>query len=128
MKLSLISSFKIHAVSFISEPVDSFDLVKYGPLIENHRFFPNRINFEIVNIVNRSYVKTRVWERGSGITMACGTGACAIVCAGINAGILDNRVEVELPGGILNIEWGGDSDDDVIMTGPVTEVFEGTWS
>ena len=84
--------------------------------------------YEIVNIVNRSYVKTRVWERGSGITMACGTGACAIVCAGINAGILDNRVEVELPGGILNIEWGGDSDDDVIMTGPVTEVFEGTWS
>ena len=126
--INCVSMGNPHAVSFISEPVDSFDLVKYGPLIENHRFFPNRINFEIVNIVNRSYVKTRVWERGSGITMACGTGACAIVCAGINSGILDNRVEVELPGGILNIEWGGDSDEDVIMTGPVTEVFEGTWS
>ena len=125
--ISCVSMGNPHAVSFISEPVDSVDLLKYGPLVENHRFFPNRINFEIVNVVNKSYVKTRVWERGSGITMACGTGACAIVCAGINAGILDKQVEVELPGGNLHIEWSGEGDEDVIMTGPVTEVFEGTW-
>jgi len=126
--ITCVSMGNPHAISFISEPVDSVDLVKLGPLVENHPFFPKRINFEIVNVVNKSYVKARVWERGSGITMACGTGACAIVCAGINAGILDSQVKVELPGGILQIEWGGNEEDDVIMTGPVTEVFEGTWT
>ena len=126
--INCVSMGNPHAVSFISEPVDSVDLVKFGPLVENHLFFPNNINFEIVNIVNKSYVKARVWERGSGITMACGTGACAIVCAGINKGVLGVQVEVELPGGILQIEWSGKSDGDVIMTGPITEVFEGKWT
>ena len=124
--INCVSMGNPHAISFISEPVDSIDLIKLGPLVENHLFFPKRINFEIVNVINESYVKARVWERGSGITMACGTGACAIVCAGINAGILERKVQVELPGGILLIEWSGNNNDDVMMTGPLEEVFEGT--
>ena len=124
--INCVSMGNPHAISFISEPVDSIDLIKLGPLVENHLFFPKRINFEIVNVINESYVKARVWERGSGITMACGTGACAIVCAGINTGILETKVQVELPGGILLIEWSGNNNDDVMMTGPLEEVFEGT--
>ena len=124
--INCVSMGNPHAISFISEPVDSIDLIKLGPLVENHLFFPKRINFEIVNVINESYVKARVWERGSGITMACGTGACAIVCAGINAVILERKVQVELPGGILLIEWSGNNNDDVMMTGPLEEVFEGT--
>ena len=124
--INCVSMGNPHAISFISEPVDSIDLIKLGPLVENHLFFPKRINFEIVNVINQSYVKARVWERGSGITMACGTGACAIVCAGINTGILETKVQVELPGGILLIEWSGNNNDDVMMTGPLEEVFEGT--
>ena len=125
--ITCVSMGNPHAVSFISTPVNSVDLVEIGPLVENHAFFPNKINFEIVNVISRSHVKARVWERGSGITMACGTGACAIACAGIKSGFLNHQVEVELPGGILQIEWGGNNDDDVIMTGPVAEVFEGEW-
>tara|TARA_B100000949_G_C14249777_1_gene437561 strand:- start:641 stop:1486 length:846 start_codon:yes stop_codon:yes gene_type:complete len=125
--ITCVSMGNPHAISFISTPVDSVDLVEVGPLVENHAFFPDRVNFEIVNVINKSYVKARVWERGSGITMACGTGACAIACAGIYKGILNQHIEVELPGGTLQIEWSGNDDDDVMMTGPVTEVFEGEW-
>ena len=125
--ITCVSMGNSHAVPFKSTPVYSVDLVEIGPLVENHVFFPNKVNFEIVNVIGKSYVKARVWERGSGITMACGTSACAIACAGIKSGFLNQQIEVEFPGGILQIEWSGNDDDDVILTGPAVEVFEGEW-
>ena len=87
--------------------------------------FPNRINFEIVNIVDRQNMKVRVWERGSGLTMACGTGACAAAVAAQLKGLVSEKVNVNLPGGDLVVEWRPGSS--VILEGPIETVFSGTW-
>jgi diaminopimelate epimerase len=95
-----------------------------GPAIEHHPRFPQRVNAGFMQVVSRNSVRLRVYERGAGETLACGTGACAAVVAGIRLGLLDARVDVDTHGGLLTIEWAG-SGNPVLMTGPATTVFEG---
>jgi diaminopimelate epimerase len=108
--------------------VEALDLPRIGPRFEHHPFFPNRVNTEFVAVRSRTEVDFRVWERGSGETQACGTGACAAVVAGVLTGRTERRVSVHLRGGDLDIEWrvAGDAQvaaDHVLMTGPAAEVF-----
>ena len=124
-KISCVSMGNPHAVAFIDTPVDELKLHEIGPQVEHLPMFPERVNFEVVNVVDATRVTARVWERGSGLTEACGTGACAIVAVGRLKGILGDEVEVGLPGGDLKITWPGEGD--VIMEGPIQEVFEGDW-
>ncbi len=123
--LNCVSMGNPHAVVFLEESVDDFPLTEIGPKVERHPMFPEGVNFEIVNVLDRDRIKVRVWERGSGITLACGTGACAVVVAARLHGLVDDEVTVELPGGELKIYWPGDGD--VVMEGPVDRVFEGEW-
>lgn len=104
--------------------VEEFALSTYGPKFESHPKFPARTNTEFTEVVNRGYVKMHVWERGAGATLACGTGACATVVAGVLEGRVDRQCVVELPGGPLEINWR-ESDGKVIMTGPAERVFSG---
>jgi diaminopimelate epimerase len=115
-----------HAVMFVDD-VASIDLEHEGPEIEHHPAFPRRINGHWVRVHNRGEVTMRTWERGSGITLACGTGASAVCVAGVLAGLTDRKVLIHLPGGDLTIEWC-ESDNHVYMTGPATEVFSGEWT
>jgi len=115
-----------HAVAFLDQPVGDVPLHEIGPLVENHDMFPKRVNFEIVNVVDSSHVQARVWERGSGETMACGSGACAISVAGRIKGFTGDEVQISLPGGDLMVKWEG-KDSEVVMEGPVEEVFVGEW-
>ena len=113
-----------HFVIFIKDDEDLLSLAKtYGPEIEISAEFPEKTNVEFVKINNSSKIELCVWERGCGITLACGTGACASVTAGILNGILDNIVEVKLPGGVVNVEWQG-LENDIFLTGPAEYVFE----
>ena len=112
-----------HAVVFLSD-IQTLELPKIGPLFEHHELFPERVNTEFVVVNSRNDVTMRVWERGSGETLACGTGACAIVVATVLNGLTDRRVRVHLPGGDLEIEWN-EADGHVWMTGPATTVFKG---
>lgn len=121
-QFTLVSMGNPHAITFV-EDVSDISLEKYGAMVENDDIFPNRTNVEFVEIKDKKHIKIRVWERGSGETLACGTGACASVVAGDVSGYLDNEVEVELLGGRLNIKW--DKNNHVYMTGPATAVFEG---
>jgi diaminopimelate epimerase len=109
----------------VAKDINSVRLNHYGPLIEKHRFFPNRTNVEFIQIVNRDNIKMRVWERGAGETMACGTGASAVCVASALLGLTRRKVTVHLPGGKLLIEWS-QKDNHVYMTGPAVTVFEGT--
>jgi diaminopimelate epimerase len=112
-----------HAVIFAPELTD--DLVRScGPQIEIHPLFPKRVNVEFVTVLSRSTLRMRVWERGSGETLACGTGACAAVVAAAVNNLADRRAAVELPGGRLEIDWR--SDEHICMTGPAQFVFDGT--
>lgn len=111
-----------HCVFFVPD-VTAVDLAAMGPRIEHHPLFPARANVEFAEIRNRGHLRLRVWERGTGITLACGSGACATVVAGARKGLLDRRVAMELDGGVLDLEWRADGH--VLMTGPVADVFEG---
>ena len=122
-KLAFVSMGNPHAIAILEEPIEEIPLEMIGPIVEKQNIFPDRINFEIVNIISKDHVKLRVWERGSGLTMACGTGACATVVALILQKLVNNSVKVELPGGNLNISWLGNGP--VIMEGPVKTVFNG---
>lgn len=113
-----------HFVIFMEEDVRNLDLNKIGPDFENHRIFPNRVNTEFVNIIDRTHIRMRVWERGSGETLACGTGSCASVVAGVLNGLTDNEVDVELLGGHL-IDFYDEEKNTVFMTGPANFVFDG---
>ncbi len=113
-----------HLVFFVDD-VDSVDLTDFGPTVETHALFPNRTNVEIVEIIDRSHVRMRVWERGVGITQACGTGACAVGVAAARRDLTDRAVRVTLDGGDLHILWRDDGH--VIMTGPVAETFSGVF-
>jgi diaminopimelate epimerase len=113
-----------HAVLY-PEVIDDNIVLKYGPKIEKHPFFPNKVNVEFVKVLNDREVYMRVWERGCGETMACGTGACASVVSGILNKKHGNNVTVHLPGGDLSIEWSGNEHDPVFMTGPANFVFNG---
>ena len=112
-----------HSVVYVDD-VDSLDLEKIGPTYECHPAFPHKTNTEFVEIISRNEVKMRVWERGAGETMACGTGACAVAVASVLNGFTDRDVRVKLRGGDLQIKWD-DDDNHVYMTGPATTVYEG---
>ncbi|MCC6422748.1 MAG: diaminopimelate epimerase [Phycisphaerales bacterium] len=114
-----------HAVIFVPD-VQAIDLTRLGPLVENHGAFPRRINAHWVQVVNRNEIIMRTWERGSGITLACGTGACAVAVAGVLTNRTDRKITAHLPGGDLKLEWNK-TDNNVHMTGPATEVFSGIW-
>ncbi|CAN7223032.1 diaminopimelate epimerase [Acidovorax sp. LjRoot117] len=113
-----------HAVQLVDN-VDTAPVAQTGPLIEHHVRFPQRVNAGYLQVVDRSHVRLRVFERGVGETLACGTGACAAVASGIRLGLLDAEVQVETRGGVLTIAWSGQAADSVFMTGPATTVFEG---
>ena len=122
-KITAVSMGNPHAVIFV-EDVDGFDLKRYGPKIENHGLFPRRINVEFIQVLDSERIRMRVWERGAGETMACGTGASAAGVAASLKGFTGRRVNVMLAGGDLLIEWN--EDNHVYMTGPAVEVFEGS--
>ena len=120
--LTCVSMGNPHAITYVSN-LDNFDVEKYGRLIENDCHFPKKTNVEFIEIIDRKTIKMRVWERGSGETLACGTGACASVVASILNNLTDRKVRVLLLGGILDIEWK--KDNHVYMTGEATTIFEG---
>ena len=124
-KVTGVSMGNPHAVTFIDD-TDSLEIEKIGPKLETHKLFPKKINTEFAQIVDRNTIKMRVWERGAGETLACGTGACAVAVSSILNGLVDRNqpVTVKLLGGDLNIFWD-ESDDQVYMTGPATTVFDG---
>ncbi len=123
--MTCVSMGNPHAVVFTDIPVSEFPLEKIGPKFENNPVFPDRVNTEFVNITDRKNLNMRVWERGSGETLACGTGTCATVVAAILNGYADNDVTVHLIGGDLKISWSGNEADSVFMTGPAETVFSG---
>ena len=124
--MTCVSMGNPHAVIFLND-VSGLELEKLGPCFENHERFPKRINTEFVKVVDRSHVEMRVWERGSGETLACGTGSCATVVACVLNGLTDTAVTVKLLGGELLIEW--DREKDLIyMTGPASTVYEGEYT
>lgn len=125
-RITCVSMGNPHAVIFQGD-VKSFPVAKYGPFIENHTLFPKRINVEFIEVINKEEVRMRVWERGSGETLACGTGACASAVAAHLNGFTGRNVVVHLAGGDLEIEWS-EKDNHVYMTGPAVEVFGGTVS
>ena len=124
-RMTGVSMGNPHDVVFIDD-VKNLEIEKIGPLFENHERFPNRINTEFVKVLNRKTVEMRVWERGSGETLACGTGACAVAVACILNGLTENVVTVKLLGGDLKIEWDREKDT-VYMTGPAAVSFDGVW-
>ncbi|GER13165.1 diaminopimelate epimerase [Variovorax boronicumulans] len=123
VSVAVLSMGNPHAVQVVDN-VDTAPVAEQGPQIEHHPRFPQRVNAGFMQVVDRTNIKLRVFERGAGETLACGTGACAAVVAGIRLGLLDSRVDVQTHGGILTIEWQGDGRP-VLMTGPATTVFEG---
>ncbi len=121
--VTCVSMGNPHCITFV-EDVAAIELESIGPQFENHPVFPKRTNTEFIQVVSRDYVKMRVWERGAGITLACGTGACASLVAGVLTGKCDRLAIVELPGGPLEIEWS-EIDQRIYMTGPADRVFQG---
>lgn len=122
-RMTCVSMGNPHAVVYVDD-VQGMDLTKTGPSFENHERFPNRINTEFARVLDRNTVEMRVWERGSGETLACGTGACAVAVASILNGYTEDQVTVRLLGGDLKIEWGREANK-VYMTGPAEVVFDG---
>ena len=123
IELAVLSMGNPHAVQLVDD-VDTAPVDSLGPLVDGHARFARRVNAGFMQIVDSSHIRLRVYERGAGETLACGTGACAAVVAGIRLGLLDARVEVDARGGRLTIEWHG-GDSHVLMTGPAETVFEG---
>lgn len=115
-----------HGVIFLEEPVEEFDIYKYGPVLETHPAFPKKANIEFVNVIARDRLRMRVWERGSGVTLACGTGSCAVLVAANLCGLADRRATIVLDGGELVDEWD-EATGHVFMTGPATHVFDGEY-
>lgn len=122
--VTCVSMGNPHCVTFVDEVTDDW-VLNVGPKIEHHPVFPRRVNAEFIHVVSPNETVMRVWERGSGETLACGTGACASVVAGVLAGVTERKVTVHLRGGDLQIEWA--ESNEVFMTGPATEVFSGQW-
>ncbi|MBD2329830.1 diaminopimelate epimerase [Alkalinema sp. FACHB-956] len=120
--VTTVSMGNPHCITFV-ENVAAIDLEKVGPQFEHHSVFPQRTNTEFIEVVDRGYLKMRVWERGAGITLACGTGACASLVAAVLNDKSDRKATIELPGGPLQIEWA--ADDRIFMTGPAERVFVG---
>ena len=123
--LTFVSMGNPHGVCFVEE-VASFPLSKLGPVVEHHDLFPQRLNFEVAEVVSRSEIRMRVWERGVGETLSCGSGACAVVVAARLHDYVDGRVDVILPGGRLAVEWYGEGE--VYLSGTAELVFAGVWA
>ncbi len=123
LQISVLSMGNPHAVQVV-EDIEHAPLERLGPLIERHPRFPNRVNAGFMQVMDRGHIRLRVYERGAGETLSCGTGACAAVVAGIRRGLLDSPVSVATRGGLLAIAWDGDGAP-VLMTGPAITVFEG---
>jgi diaminopimelate epimerase len=126
LTISALSMGNPHAVQVVAD-VDAAPVSTEGPRIENHPRFPRRVNAGYMQVIDRDTIRLRVWERGAGETLACGTGACAAVVAGIRRGLLDDRVRVQVRGGALTVAWGG-AGQPVTMTGAAASVFEGRWT
>jgi diaminopimelate epimerase len=125
LTLNLVSMGNPHAVHFLPTPVADFPLLKLGPLVENLPIFPQRVNFEVARVLDKNHIEARVWERGVGETLACGSGTCAITVASKLRGCTESKVDIKLPGGVLNAEWNGNGE--VILGGPAAVVYEGKW-
>jgi diaminopimelate epimerase len=123
VEITAVSMGNPHAVQVVAD-VETAPVATQGPLIERHERFPKRVNAGFMQIIDRTHIKLRVYERGAGETLSCGTGACAAVVAGIKRKLLDNTVHVATRGGVLSITWAGEHSP-VLMTGPATTVFEG---
>ena len=126
LELTCLSIGNPHAVCIIDENVNDFPLVEVGTIVEKHNYFPNRINFEIVNILSRDRIRARIFERGAGETLSSGTGSTASASASRYNGFVDDKVEVILDGGKLNISWN--KENIAMLEGPSVEVFKGIWS
>jgi len=124
LEITAVSMGNPHAVQVVAD-VDAAPVAAQGPQIEHHPRFPKRVNAGFMQVMDRDRIRLRVWERGAGETLACGTGACAAVAAGIRRGLLDTTVAVDTRGGRLTIRWQGGDNDPVWMTGPAVTVFEG---
>lgn len=125
VSLSFVSMGNPHSVHFIEQPVADFPLLTLGPRVENSTLFPKRTNFEIARVLNPGLIEVRVWERGAGETLACGTGACAVAVAASRLGYVNSEVGIKLPGGTLSIEWDGSGE--VFLSGPAEIAFTGEW-
>jgi diaminopimelate epimerase len=125
LSLNLVSMGNPHAVHFISGSVSDFPLTEIGRKVENLPVFPRRTNFEVARVLDDRRLEARVWERGIGETLACGSGACAIAVASKTLGYTGSVVDIKLPGGTLNTEWNGKGE--VMLGGPAATVFEGKW-
>ncbi len=124
LQVTCVSMGNPHCITFVDEPTDRW-VLSIGPKIETDVHFPNRVNAEFAQILSPTEVRMRVWERGSGETLACGTGACAVCVAGALTGRTQRKIIAHLPGGDLELEWA--DDNRVYMTGPAVEVFSGEW-
>jgi len=125
LTLCLVSMGNPHAVTFLSQPVADFPLDEIGPKVAMHPVFPQRTNFEVARVLNRRKIEARVWERGVGETLACGSGASAIAVTARLLDYADNEVDIILAGGPLTVSWDGVGE--VLLSGPVEEVFAGEW-
>jgi len=125
LPVTAVSMGNPHAVHLIQQPVADFPLTQVGPAVAFHPLFPNGVNFEVARVLDRRSIEARVWERGAGPTLACGTGASAVMVAARLQGMVDETVNITLPGGVLTLEWDGEGE--VFMTGPAVAVFEGEW-
>jgi len=125
LKVTCLAVGNPHAVVVMEDSVEDFPLVEIGPSVENHELFPNRINFEIVNVVSRSKIRARIFERGAGETMSSGTGSTASATAARAHGLVDDAVDVMVDGGVLRISW--DETGEAYLEGPAVEVFTGIW-
>ena len=126
LTLCVLSMGNPHAVAFSTQPVADFPLDEIGPKVETHPMFPQKTNFEIARVLSRRKIEARVWERGVGETLACGSGASAITVAGRLLDYVDGKVDIMLPGGLLTVSW--DRVGEVLLSGPVEEVFSGDWA
>jgi diaminopimelate epimerase len=125
LEVTAVSMGNPHAVVYVPD-VERYPVEALGPVLEHHPAFPRRVNVHFVTVLGADEVRMRTWERGSGITLACGTGACAVCVAGVLTGKTGRTILAHLPGGDLALEWAGDGHS-VFMTGPATEVFSGEW-
>ena len=124
LRIGAVSMGNPHLVLAV-DAVDNAPVAEWGPILESHARFPSRVNVGFMQVLNRGHIRLRVFERGTGETLACGTGACAAVASGARQGLLDEEVRVSLPGGDLVIQWSGEAQAPVWMTGPATRVFRG---
>ena len=126
MSITCLAIGNPHAVAIMDRPVEEFPLNEVGPFVENHVMFPQRINFEIVNVLNRDRIRARIFERGAGETLSSGTGSTASAYACRKLGLVDDAVDVVVDGGVLSISW--DENDEAFLEGPAVEVFTGVWN